>query len=107
VFALVEVLLSAAAAAFDLFRPKIVILFLASISLAIPPHRTGLAWLSAGLAAGRMVLAVFVLTVGWSLVRAFVLIPIDGGQRTRFLFRSRWDTAPWWFTLAAGSSPFR
>jgi hypothetical protein len=30
---------------------------------------------------------------------AFVLTPIDGGQRTRFLFRSRWTTAPWWFTL--------
>jgi hypothetical protein len=30
---------------------------------------------------------------------AFVLTPIDGGRRTRFLFRSRWNTAPWWFTL--------
>jgi len=30
---------------------------------------------------------------------AFVLTPIDGGHRTRFLFRSRWTTAPWWFTL--------
>lgn len=28
---------------------------------------------------------------------AFVLTPVDGG-RTRFLFRSRWTTAPWWFT---------
>jgi hypothetical protein len=31
---------------------------------------------------------------------AFVLIPLDQGRRTRFLFRSRWVTAPWWFTLA-------
>jgi hypothetical protein len=31
---------------------------------------------------------------------AFVLIPIDQARRTRFLFRSRWVTAPWWFTLA-------
>ena len=30
---------------------------------------------------------------------AFVLLPVDGGERTRFLFRSRWVTAPWWFTL--------
>src|SRR5512133_2187231 len=30
---------------------------------------------------------------------AFVLTPIDGGHRTRFLFRSRWTTAPWRFTL--------
>jgi hypothetical protein len=30
---------------------------------------------------------------------AFVLVPVDGGRRTRFLFRSRWTTAPWWFTL--------
>ena len=29
---------------------------------------------------------------------AFVLLPIDGGVRTRFLFRSRWVTAPWWLT---------
>jgi len=32
---------------------------------------------------------------------AFVLLPVDGGQRTRFLFRSRWVTAPWWFTLGS------
>lgn len=31
---------------------------------------------------------------------AFVLIPIEDGQTTRFLFRSRWVTSPWWFTLA-------
>jgi len=30
---------------------------------------------------------------------AFVLLPADAGQRTRFLFRSRWVTTPWWFTL--------
>jgi hypothetical protein len=36
-------------------------------------------------------------TLDWSW--AFVLNTIDGGQRTRFLFRSRWITAPWWFTL--------
>jgi hypothetical protein len=30
---------------------------------------------------------------------AFVLRPLDDGRRTRFHFRSRWTTAPWWFTL--------
>lgn len=30
---------------------------------------------------------------------AFDLTPIDGGRRTRYLFRSRWTTSPWWFTL--------
>jgi hypothetical protein len=30
---------------------------------------------------------------------AFVLHPTDGGRRTRFLFRSRWTTAPWWLTM--------
>lgn len=30
---------------------------------------------------------------------AFVLVPLEGGRRTRFLFRSRWTTSPWWFTL--------
>ena len=29
---------------------------------------------------------------------AFNLTPIDGGRRTRYLFRSRWTTSPWWFT---------
>ena len=28
----------------------------------------------------------------------FILTPVDGGRGTRFLFRSRWITAPWWFT---------
>ena len=32
---------------------------------------------------------------------AFVLIPIDEGERTRSLFRSRWVTAPWWLTAGA------
>lgn len=32
---------------------------------------------------------------------AFVLRPVDEGRRTRFQFRSRWTTAPWWLT--AGS----
>jgi hypothetical protein len=31
---------------------------------------------------------------------AFVLQPVDDGQHTRFTFRSRWRTAPWWLTLA-------
>jgi hypothetical protein len=31
---------------------------------------------------------------------AFVLSPIEGG-RTRFHFRSRWTTSPWWLTLGA------
>ncbi len=30
---------------------------------------------------------------------AFVLFPVDDGARTRFVFRSRWTTRPWWFTL--------
>jgi hypothetical protein len=30
---------------------------------------------------------------------AFVLDSRDGGTRTRFGFRSRWRTAPWWLTL--------
>jgi hypothetical protein len=29
----------------------------------------------------------------------FVLTPLDGGTRTRFHFRSRWTTAPWWLRL--------
>jgi hypothetical protein len=32
----------------------------------------------------------------WSWV--FHLTPIDGGGRTRYLFRSRWTTSPWWLT---------
>ncbi|HEY6531708.1 MAG TPA: hypothetical protein VIY72_05355 [Acidimicrobiales bacterium] len=32
---------------------------------------------------------------------AFVLRPLDGATRTRFLFRSRWTTRPWWLTLGA------
>lgn len=31
---------------------------------------------------------------------AFVLTPTDGGRGTRFHFRSRWVTQPWWFTLS-------
>ncbi|WP_235537345.1 hypothetical protein [Nocardioides sp. Soil805] len=30
---------------------------------------------------------------------AFVVRPKDGGRRTRFHFRSRWVTSPWWMTL--------
>lgn len=30
---------------------------------------------------------------------AFVLTPVDGGRRTRYHFRSRWVTEPWWFSL--------
>jgi hypothetical protein len=30
---------------------------------------------------------------------AFVLTPLDRGRRTRFHFRSRWMTHPWWLTL--------
>jgi hypothetical protein len=29
---------------------------------------------------------------------AFALEPVDGGRRTRFHFRSRWWTRPWWLT---------
>jgi hypothetical protein len=28
----------------------------------------------------------------------FHLLPIDDANRTRYLFRSRWTTAPWWLT---------
>ena len=27
------------------------------------------------------------------------LTPVDAGRRTRYHFRSRWVTTPWWFTL--------
>jgi hypothetical protein len=37
-------------------------------------------------------------TLDWSWV--FVLQPLDAGRRTRFHFRSRWTTSPWWMTLA-------
>ena len=30
---------------------------------------------------------------------SFNLTPLDDGRRTRFSFRSRWITTPWWFTL--------
>jgi hypothetical protein len=30
---------------------------------------------------------------------AFVLTPVNGGKQTRFIFRSRWRTEPWWVTL--------
>ena len=36
-------------------------------------------------------------SLDWSWV--FVLRPVHGGQRTRFHFRSRWVTSPWWVTL--------
>jgi hypothetical protein len=36
-------------------------------------------------------------TLDWSW--AFVLTPLDDGRRTRFHFRSRWTTSPWWLTL--------
>ena len=31
---------------------------------------------------------------------AFVLTPLDAGRRTRFHFRSRWTTHPWWLTVS-------
>lgn len=31
---------------------------------------------------------------------AFVLAPMEDGRRTRYHFRSRWVTQPWWFTLS-------
>lgn len=30
---------------------------------------------------------------------AFHLMPINEGRQTRYLFRSRWTTSPWWFTV--------
>lgn len=36
-------------------------------------------------------------TLDWSW--AFVLTPLDDGRRTRFHFRSRWITSPWWLTI--------
>jgi hypothetical protein len=38
-------------------------------------------------------------SVVWSW--AFVLLPVERGRRTRFIFRSRWTTAPWWLTLGS------
>ncbi len=35
-------------------------------------------------------------TIDWSWT--FVLRPLDDGARTRFHFRSRWTTRPWWLT---------
>jgi hypothetical protein len=35
----------------------------------------------------------------WSWV--FVVHPLDDGRRTRFHFRSRWSTAPWWLVLGS------
>lgn len=35
-------------------------------------------------------------TLDWTWV--FVLTPSAGGRHTRFLFRSRWATSPWWLT---------
>jgi hypothetical protein len=35
-------------------------------------------------------------TLDWTW--SFVLAPLDGGRRTRFHFRSRWVTQPWWLT---------
>jgi hypothetical protein len=37
-------------------------------------------------------------TLDWTW--AFVLEPVPDGDRTRYHFRSRWVTEPWWFTLA-------
>ena len=37
-------------------------------------------------------------TLDWTW--AFVLTPEDDGRRTRFHFRSRWVTEPWWWTTA-------
>ncbi|RNM11674.1 SRPBCC family protein [Nocardioides pocheonensis] len=36
-------------------------------------------------------------TLDWTWT--FVLTPIDDGRRTRYHFRSRWVTTPWWFSL--------
>ncbi len=36
-------------------------------------------------------------TLDWTWT--FALTPVDHGDRTRFHFRSRWVTEPWWFTL--------
>jgi hypothetical protein len=38
-------------------------------------------------------------SVDWSW--SFVLRPVAGGHRTRFHFRSRWRTAPWWMTVGS------
>lgn len=37
-------------------------------------------------------------TLDWTWT--FVLRPVDNGQRTRYHFRSRWVTDPWWFTAS-------
>ena len=38
-------------------------------------------------------------TLDWSW--AFVLTPLLDGNRTRFHFRSRWTTRPWWLTVGS------
>jgi hypothetical protein len=99
VFAVVEVLLCVLAVAFDVFLPTIVILLLASISLAI--RRSGPSSLGFRRVQRprRMTLAVLVLTVGWSLVQLGLTMPILNhltGQRqilsssriSRAIFRS-------------------
>ena len=37
-------------------------------------------------------------TLDWTWT--FVITPRDGGRRCRYHFRSRWVTAPWWFSTA-------
>ena len=76
VFAVVEVLLAAAAVAFDVFLPTIVILLLASISLAVrrtSPASLGFRWVPRP---GRMIITVFLLSVGWSLFQIGLTKPI-------------------------------
>jgi hypothetical protein len=38
-------------------------------------------------------------TLDWTW--AFALTPLDDGRRTRFHFRSRWTSRPWWLTLGS------
>jgi uncharacterized protein len=73
---LVEVLLAAAAVAFDLFLPTIVILLLATISLAMRRAGPSSLGFRRPRQPARMIGAVFVLTVVWSLVMLGLTMPI-------------------------------
>ena len=63
------------------------------VASVLDPNRALVLHCTSHLPGGRRTQARF----DWSW--AFVLRPMDRGQRTRFLFRSQWTTAPWWLTL--------
>jgi uncharacterized protein len=76
VIALVEMLLAAAAVVFDVFIPTIVILLLATISLAMRRAGPSSLGFRRPQQPARMIAAVFVLTVVWNLVVLGLSMPI-------------------------------